>query len=84
MDKTLEQRVRELENSLSALSDEVYKNNFSAFQEFNKRSSFTGGLRIPSAQSLPLTCEQGEVIEVGGKLYICSSTNVWSLVGTQT
>ena len=78
------QELEKLRKDLNDLIEEVYKNNFSAFQEFNKKSSFTGGLKIPHYDVIPLVGERGEVIEVDGKAYICSSTNIFTLIGSQT
>lgn len=80
----LQSQIDKLTKDLKDLTDEVYKNNFSSRQDFNKASNFTTRLKVPHYESLPATGEQGEIIEVGGKLYICSSTNTYSLVGTQT
>ena len=82
--ESLSAQVSALINDLKALNDEFYLNNFSAYQIFNKYSNFTSRLKIPYYASAPATCEVGEIIEVGGKLKICSSSNVWTTVGTQT
>lgn len=73
-----------MKEDLKALQDEFYKNNFSAHQDFTKASSFTSKLKVPHYDVIPTVCETGEIIENSGKLYICSSTNVYSVVGTQT
>lgn len=84
-DNTLNQgRLDKLEKALEALNSEYYLNNFSASQDFNKASSFTTKLKVPSYPSLPKTCEVGEIIESGGKLRICSAANVWTIVGQQS
>jgi hypothetical protein len=83
MDNDLREEIEKLKKDLAALNEEVYKNNFSTFQEFNKRSSFTVSLKVPSYRTVPEVAEVGEIIEVNGKLYICSAINTWSLVGTQ-
>ncbi len=77
-------KIADLEQSLKNLNDTYYSNNFSARQDFNKYSNFTTRLKVPHYASAPTTAEVGELIEVAGKLYICSSTNTFSLVGTQT
>jgi len=80
----LQDQITRLEQDLKALNDEVYKNNFSARQDFNKASSFTSKLKVPHYSSDPTTAEVGEIIEVGGKLKICSSANTFVVAGTQS
>lgn len=80
----LQNQIDKLSKDLKALQDEYYRNNFTARQDFNKASSFTTRLKVPHYGTAPTTAEVGEVIEVSGKLYICSSANTFSLVGTQT
>ena len=77
-------KIDKLEKDLKDLIDEVYKNNFTAYQEFNKTCNFTVRLKVPHYEGVPVECEVGEIIETGGKLYICSSQNTWQLVGTQS
>jgi len=79
----MQMQIDQLRKDLEALNNEFYKNNFSAVQEFNKQSSFTTRLKVPSYVVAPTTAEVGEIIEVGGKLYICSTANTFSLVGAQ-
>lgn len=80
----LQEKVRKLETDLRDLTAEVYRNNFSGSQDFNKKVSFTTSVVIPKYASLPSSCEQNEVVGVDGKLYICSSQNTWTLVGSQS
>jgi len=77
-------QIDKLTRDLQDLTNEYYTNNFSAHQDFIKKSSFTTRLKVPSYAVAPTTAEVGEIIEVGGKFYICSSVNTFSLVGTQT
>jgi len=79
----MQMQIDQLKKDLEAFNNEYYKNNFSAVQDFNKKSSFTTRLKVPSYVTAPTTAEVGEIIEVGGKLYICSTANTFSLVGTQ-
>jgi hypothetical protein len=76
--------IEQLKKDLKALNDEFYLNNFTARQDFNKYSDFTTRLKVPHYASDPATCQVGEIIEVGGKLKICSASNTWSIVGTQS
>jgi hypothetical protein len=80
MDKTITEQIQVLRNDLDALIKEVYRNNFSSHQDFNKFSNFTTRLKIPHYDSVPPVGEVGELIEIGGALYICSSANTFSLV----
>jgi len=79
----MQMQIDQLRKDLEALNNEYYKNNFSAVQDFNKKSNFTTRLKVPSYVTAPTTAEVGEIIEVGGKLYICSTANIFSLVGAQ-
>jgi hypothetical protein len=74
---------QELQNQIDALREEFYANNFKTSQDFNKYSRFNSRLKVPSYAVAPTTCEVGEIIEVGGKLKICSASNTWTTVGTQ-
>ena len=83
MEQDLQTQINILKKDLEALNQEVYLNNFSAHQDFNKKSNFTTNLIIPKYNILPSTCEINEVVGVGGILYICKSTNSWQKVGSQ-
>ena len=80
MDKTIEEKIELLKSELAALTQEVYRNNFSSHQDFNKFSNFTTRLKIPHYDSVPPVGEVGELIEIDGVLLICSSPNTFSLV----
>lgn len=80
----LQNQINQLKQDLAALNAEFYRNNFSARQDFNKYSSFTTRLKLPSYSTNPSTCEVGEVIENAGKAYICSAANTWTIIGTQS
>jgi hypothetical protein len=81
-------KIDQFEKDLKALSDEYYANNFSASQDFNKYSRFNSRLKVPHYASDPVYGEVGEIIEVGGKLKICTTASptaaVYTVVGTQT
>lgn len=83
-ENNIQSQIDEIKKDIKALNDEMYRNNFSSRQDFNKASSFTTKLKVPHYLSVPITGEVGEVIEVGGKLYVCSSPNTFTIVGTQT
>lgn len=80
MDKTVEEQIQILRNDLTALQNEVYRNNFSSSQDFNKFIRCNTRLKIPHYDSVPPIGEVGELIEVGGTLLICSSANTFSIV----
>lgn len=80
MDKSLEEQIAILRADLVALQAEVYRNNFSSSQDFNKFVRFNTRMKVPHYDSIPPVGEPGELIEAGGALYICSSPNVFSAV----
>ena len=91
MDKTQQQineltaQVQKLSSDLQSLSSQFYKNNFSSSQTFNKDCVFQSRLKIPHYSSAPSVSELGDLIEVGGKLYIGTAVSgTFQLVGTQS
>ena len=84
MDEETQKQINTLRKQIEQISTEVFKNNFSTHQDFNKASSFNTKLKVPSYTSVPATCEVGEIIENSGKLLICSTANTWVIVGTQS
>jgi hypothetical protein len=76
-------QFNKLKSDFDILSGQFYKNNFSSRQDFNKDCAFNTVLKVPSYDTLP-SCEVGEICESGGKLYIASATDVWTLVGSQS
>lgn len=80
----LQSQLAQLRQALESLNNEVYRGNFSAHQDFTKASNFSTLLKVPSYVTAPTSCDVGEIIEVGGKLCICSSANSFTIVGTQT
>lgn len=77
-------QINALRKQIEQISVDVYKNNFSSHQDFNKASSFNTKLKVPSYTSVPAVCEVGEIIENSGKLLICSTANNWVIIGTQS
>lgn len=65
---------------MTELKNEVYRNNFSSSQDFNKFIRFNTRMKVPHYDSVPPVGEVGELIEVGGVLLICSTPNVYSVV----
>ena len=84
MDEETQKQINTLRKQIEQISTEVFKNNFSSHQDFNKASSFNTKLKVPSYTSVPATCEVGEIIENSGKLLICSTANTWVIVGSQS
>lgn len=79
-----ESTIAKLQDALTGLHTEFYKNNFSSSQDFQKYSRFNTRLKIPHYDVLPSTSHVGELAESGGKLYVCSAVNTWSVAGTQS
>lgn len=77
-------QINQMRKELDALAQEVHTNNFSSSQDFNKYSRFNSRLKVPRYTNAPATGTIGDIIEVSGKLQICSSANVWTIVGLQS
>ena len=80
MDKTPEEQIAILRADLTALQQEVFRNNFSSSQDFNKFIRFNTRMKVPHYDQIPPVGEVGELIEIGGVLYICSSNNTFTIV----
>jgi hypothetical protein len=78
MNEDLQAQINTLKRDLQDLTDEVYRTNFTAQQDFPKYSNFTTRIKIPVFATKPSTCEIGEVCSNGGKLWHCSAINTWS------
>ena len=78
--------MAKLQSQVNDLTAQVYKNNFSSSQTFNKACKFTDRLNIPGFNSAPTVAEVNDIIAVAGEMYICTSINpvVFTLVGSQT
>jgi hypothetical protein len=85
----LQAQVTKLQSDLDSLSGAFYKNNFTSSQSFNKDVVFQTRLKVPHYDSAPTNASVGEILEVGGKLYICTTAGdvltpaVFTLVGSQ-
>ena len=84
MQNDTQTQINQLKQELESLKAEFYLNNFTGSQDFNKFVRFNGRLKVPYYASAPTTCEVGEIIEVAGKLLICSAANTFTIVGTQS
>ena len=76
--------IEQLKRELQDLTDEVYRNNFTSHQDFNKYCNFTNRLKVPKVTSLPAKAEIGELVVYSGKLYVASALNTWTIAGTQS
>ena len=83
----LQADVLKLKTDFEALNGEYYRTNFSANQDFPKYCSFTSRLKIPHSAADPTFGVVGDIVEVGGKLKICTTASptaaVYTIVGTQ-
>lgn len=84
MKPDLQTQIDQLKRDIADLNSEMYTNNFTASQDFNKYSRFNTRLKVPNLSSTPATCEVSEVCVVSGKLYVCSAANTWTVAGVQT
>lgn len=81
----LQAQIIKLRSDLDSLSQNFYKNNFSSSQTFNKACLFNDRLKVPHYTSAPSNSEVGDLIEIGGKLYICTTAGTtFTLVGSQS
>jgi hypothetical protein len=88
MPNDLQAQIDKLRADLEALNGEMYTNNFSALQDFNKYSRFKTALQVPVFASNPTKGAVGDVVCVGGKFKMCTVASAtaptWTIVGTQT
>lgn len=80
----LKDEVRKLRQDLKELNDEVYNSNFTSSQIFNKNIICNSVLKIPHYATAPTKADVGEIIEIAGVAYICSSANTFTKIGLQT
>lgn len=78
----------QLRHDLTELTNDFYQNNFTTSKDYNKYSRFNSRLKVPSSVANPTIGEVGDIVEVGGKLKICTTASLtaptWTTVGTQT
>jgi len=84
MTPEIQDAINKLQGQITDLQGQFYKNNFPTSQVFTKGSSFTTTLKVPSYAVDPTVCTVGQIVEVGGKLKVCSSADTWTIVGTQS
>lgn len=81
----LQDKINKLQTDINNLSSAFFKNNFSSSQIFNKDCIFNTRLKVPHYDSAPTVSEVGDIVEIGGKLWICTVANTtFELVGTQS
>lgn len=83
MPNDLQLQINRLQAQLELLSAEYHLNNFASSQDVNKYTRYNTRLKVPHYATAPAICEVGEIIEVGGKLKVCSAANTYTTVGTQ-
>jgi hypothetical protein len=81
-------QIIQLQQQLDDFKAEYYRNNFSNSQDFPKYSRFKTRLKVPHYAANPTIGDVGDIVEVGGKLKICTVASLtaptWVVVGTQT
>jgi hypothetical protein len=86
----MQAQIASLRSEIESINQLVSKNNFSSSQTFSKAVIFSTRMRVPVFSSAPSVGEVGDLIAVGGVLYICTTAGnvaspaVFSLVGTQS
>lgn len=82
------EEFNKLKQDLDDLVQEFYLNNFTSSKDYNKYSRFNSRLKVPSSTANPTIGEVGDIVEVGGKLKICTVASLtaptFTIVGTQT
>jgi hypothetical protein len=88
MQNDLQAQIDKLRIDLAELRAEVYSNNFSASQDFNKYCRFNTRMKIPRVASNPTVGEVDDIVSVNGIVKICTVASLtaptWVTVGTQT
>lgn len=88
MNGDTQKQIELIRTELQMLKDEVYRNNFSAHQDFTKYSRFNTRLGVPVVSSNPTVGAVGDIVCVSGTLKICTAASLtaptWTVVGTQT
>ena len=79
----VQDQIDKIKRDFEALAATFNLNNFPGSQDFNKNCRFNTTLKVPHYDSAPSTNEIGQIIEVGGKLYISTAVDTWTLVGSQ-
>lgn len=80
----LEELVGVLQKTINNISGDYYKNNFTSSISYNKDAIFYTRLKVPHYDVAPTVSEVGDIIEVGGVLYICTATGgTFTKVGAQ-
>ena len=79
-----QKEIDDLKREVEELRQIMFKNNFSNLQVFTKDVQFLSKIKVFNKTANLSACQTGELSVVGGKLYICSATDTWTIVGTQS
>jgi hypothetical protein len=82
--QAVQDQIDMLKRDIKSLQDSFYLNNFPSSQDFNKTCRFNSRIKVPHYSAAPTVDDVGELIEVGGVLYISTAVDTWTVVGTQT
>lgn len=81
------EEFEKLKKDLDDLTQEFYLNNFTSSKDYNKYSRFNSRLKVPNSLANPTIGDVGDIVEVGGKLKICTVASLtaptWTVVGAQ-
>lgn len=81
---TLEEQLKVLSNEVYSLKDEFYKDRFTSKEIKTKEIIYKNILILEQKSATPSVCVVGSLCVVGGKLYVCSASNTWAVVGSQS
>lgn len=88
MPNNTQAQIDKLRADLQELTDEFYLNNFTSSKDYNKYSRFNSRMKVPSSVANPTIGDVGDIVEVGGKLKICTVASLtaptWTTVGLQS
>lgn len=80
----MQEEIFKLQQQINDLTEKIDRDNFSKLQVNAKDVYFEKRVRLFNKSANLAVCQTGELSVVGGKLYICSAANTWTVVGTQT
>jgi hypothetical protein len=80
----MDNELQKLKKEVEQLRQQMNRENFSNLQVFSKDVQFEKKIKVFNKSANLAKCETGELSVVGGKLYICSAADTWTIVGTQT
>lgn len=80
----MQEEIQKLQQQINELNERIDTDNFSKLKVEMKDVYFEKKVRLFNKSANLAVCQTGELSVVGGKLYICSAANTWTVVGTQT